>query len=442
MDSEILAFRNVGYSYPQGRRLSERFPSLRREAVAGLTISVRAGECVALVGGNGSGKSTLLKLANGLLVPDHGEVLWNGDPIDRSRRGLARLRAEMGLLFQDPDDQLFAQSLVQDAAFGPLNQGATANEARERALDALERVGLLEFADLPPHVLSHGMRKRAALAGVLASHPRVLLLDEPTAGLDPSSEERFLRTLEEFRGNGGTVVLSTHDLRLARRVSDAAVVLRSGALAACGNAEDVLSDVAMLGRCGLAGMRTEHAMPKDPGGDAHSPARLLVLTGEGKGKTSSGAGMLLRAVGHGQTAVLARFVKARPSAEVEVLDRLGVRVVGGGKGFLPRDERSSAFQRHARAASEAWVAAESVLASVQAPALVVLDEICYALAKGVLAEDAVRKALSVRRPGVSVVCTGRGAPDWLRTLADTVSEVGCVKHGYADGIPATRGVEL
>lgn len=442
MESEILAFRNVGYSYPHGRRLSERFPSLRREAVSDLTISVRGGECVALVGGNGSGKSTLLKLANGLLVPDHGEVLWKGDPIDRSRRGLARLRARMGLLFQDPDDQLFAQTLAQDAAFGPLNQGLSANEARDRALQALEQVGLLEFADLPPHVLSHGMRKRAALAGVLASHPRMLLLDEPTAGLDPSSEERFLRTLDEFRENGGTVVLSTHDLRLARRVSDTVVVLRSGVLAACGKTEDVLSDAAMLERCGLAGARTERAAKKDPGWDADFPARLLVLTGDGKGKTSSGAGMLLRAVGHGQTAVLARFVKARPSAEVEVLDRLGVQVVGGGKGFLPRDERSGAFQKHAQAASEAWAAAESVLASVRAPALVVLDEICYALAKGVLEENAVRKRLSVRRRGVSVVCTGRGAPDWLCALADTVSEVGCAKHGYADGVPATRGVEL
>lgn len=442
MVSELLSFRNVGYSYPQGRRLSERFPSLRREALVDVTIPVRTGECVALVGGNGSGKSTLLKLANGLLVPDHGEVLWDGGPLDRSRRGLARLRAELALLFQDPDDQLFAPSLVQDAAFGPLNQGLSADEARDRALRALAQVDLLEFADLPAHVLSHGMRKRAALAGVLASRPRMLLLDEPTAGLDPSSEERFLRTLEAFRENGGTVVFSTHDLDLARRMSDSVVVLRSGSLAATGDPDVVLSDIAMLRTCGLAGTPPMEDAPDGSDREDGHPSRLLVLTGDGKGKTTSGAGMLLRAVGHGQNAVLARFVKARPSAEVRVLGRLGVRIAGGGRGFLPRDEESEAFRKHAQAASEAWTASRSVLASVKAPALVVLDEICYALGKGLLPEEDVKAALSVRRPGVSVVCTGRNAPEWLRDLADTVSEVGCEKHGYARGIPATRGIEL
>ncbi len=442
MASELLAFRSVGYSYPNGRRLSERFPSLRREALVDMTISVHAGECIALLGGNGSGKSTLLKLANGLLAPDRGEVLWNGGPMDRSRRGLARLRTEMALLFQDPDDQLFAPSLVQDAAFGPLNQGSSANEARDRAMQALEQVDLLEFADLPPHVLSHGMRKRAALAGVLASRPRMLLLDEPTAGLDPSSEERFLRTLEVFCENGGTILFSTHDLDLARRLADAAVVLRSGTVAACGDVDDVLSDVPMLRSCGLSRAATGNGARDGSIRDAGSPARLLVLTGDGKGKTSSGAGMLLRAVGHGHSAVLVRFVKSSSSAEIEVLRRLGVRVVGGGKGFLPRNRESAVFHKHLQAASETWDATKSVLDSVRAPALVVLDEICCALAKEIVSPEAVREVLSVRRPGVSVVCTGRGAPDWLRALADTVSEIGCEKHGYTQGIPATKGVEL
>lgn len=171
-------------------------------------------------------------------------------------------------------------------------------------------------------------------------------------------------------------------------------------------------------------------------------SRLLVLTGDGKGKTTSAAGMLLRAVGHGHAAFLVRFLKARPSGEVDVLRGLGVHVAGGGMGFLPRDGASDAFMRHAEAAKDAWDDAERILTSTGAPFLVVLDEFCVALAKGVLDHETVRETLSKRRPGVSVVCTGRGAPGWLLEMADTVSEVVCRKHVLRDGVPATKGVEL
>ena len=252
MDSELVSLREVSFAYPQARRFAERFPGLRREAVSGVTFPVMEGECVALLGGNGSGKSTLLHLLDGLLEPAAGEMLWKGRPMDRSRRGLARMRAEVGFLFQDPDDQLFAQTLVQDAAFGPLNQGLPDREARDRALEALDRVGLADFAELPPHVLSHGMRKRAALAGVFAPRPRLLLLDEPTAGLDPESEDRFLAILDRFLSEGGTVLLSTHDLELARELCPRSLVLSAGRVAADGPTETVLSDRGLLVSCGLA----------------------------------------------------------------------------------------------------------------------------------------------------------------------------------------------
>lgn len=174
----------------------------------------------------------------------------------------------------------------------------------------------------------------------------------------------------------------------------------------------------------------------------NSHPRLIVLTGDGKGKTSSAAGMLLRAVGHGHAAFLVRFLKARPSGEVDVLRGLGVHVAGGGRGFLPRNDASQAFARHVDAAKDAWDDVERILASCEASSVVVLDELCVALAKDVLDHESVRKLLSKRRPGVSVVCTGRGAPGWLLDMADTVSEVVCRKHAFQNGVPATNGVEL
>lgn len=171
-------------------------------------------------------------------------------------------------------------------------------------------------------------------------------------------------------------------------------------------------------------------------------SRLLVLTGDGKGKTSSASGMLLRAVGHGHRAILVRFLKVRPSGEVAVLGRVGVEVAGGGRGFLPSNPDSDAFARHAQAAREAWNDAEAILGAIEGPALVVLDEICTAMSKGALEQDAVRMVLEKPRDGIAVVCTGRGAPRWLCELADTVSEVVCRKHAYQVGIPATKGVEL
>ena len=251
MDSELFAFEGVGYAYPNGARFAARFPALRENAVDALTFSIKSGAAVALLGGNGSGKSTLLQLANGLLVPDRGEIFWRGVPMDRSRAGLARLRSEVGLLFQDPDDQLFAGTLFQDVAFGPLNQGLGRDEVRMRVEESLEMVGLSGYDELPPHVFSQGMRKRAALAGVLAMRPRLLLLDEPTAGLDPESEERLLEVLARLVASGTSVILSTHDLELAGEWAREALVLAAGRLAAFGEIGQILSDESLLMATGL-----------------------------------------------------------------------------------------------------------------------------------------------------------------------------------------------
>lgn len=251
MDSELISFRNVGYAYPNGIRLSERFPALRGQALEDVTFSVESGSAIALLGGNGSGKSTLLQLCNGLLMPDSGSVWWQGSPMDMSRKGLSKLRSHVSLLFQDPDDQIFASTVFEDVAFGPLNQGLDKFDVCERVNEALEIVGLSEYADLPPHVLSHGMRKRAALAGVLAIRPRLMLLDEPTAGLDPESEKRLVQILSDLVANGTSILLSTHDLDLAKLWAREAMILCNGRVAAFGPTDQILSDTDLLASCRL-----------------------------------------------------------------------------------------------------------------------------------------------------------------------------------------------
>ena len=256
MDSDLLDFRGAGYAYPGNARMARRLPGLRGlrgQALEDLTFSVKGGTATALLGGNGSGKSTLLQLCNGLLAPDRGEILWRGAPMDRSRSGLSRLREEVGLLFQDPDDQIFAGTVAEDVAFGPRNRGIPRPQIEERVEEALASTGLQDCGDLPPHLLSHGMRKRVALAGVLAVRPRLLLLDEPTAGLDPESESLLVSALDRLVAAGTAVLLSTHDLELAARLAREAIVLREGRLAARGPLRQILSNEDLLAACRLRG---------------------------------------------------------------------------------------------------------------------------------------------------------------------------------------------
>jgi len=202
---------------------------------------------VALVGPNGAGKTTLFLRLCGVLPGRPGEASVNGlDPADPAQR--KRLPQTVGVVFQNPDDQLFSPTVLEDVAFGPLNLGATPDEARARAGEALRAVGMADAADRVPFQLSGGEKRRAALAGVLAMRPAVLLLDEPSMFLDPRGRRELIGVI---RGLPGTKLIATHDLELVLDTCPRVLVLDAGKLAADGPAEKLLADAELMERHGL-----------------------------------------------------------------------------------------------------------------------------------------------------------------------------------------------
>jgi energy-coupling factor transporter ATP-binding protein EcfA2 len=245
-------------------RLSYRYPD-GRPALGGVDLTIMSGESVALIGPNGAGKSTLLWHLNGLLpgrarsepVHAHGPmgVGRNGEPpsvwidgIEATERNGPEIRRRVGLVFQDPDDQLFSTTVVEDVAFGPLNQGKAKAEARRIALDSLGRVELAAAAERMPHHLSYGEKKRVCLAGVLACEPSILALDEPTANLDPRGRRRFI---ELIRGLPATKLIATHDLEMVLELCQRAILLDGGRVVANGLVRNVLGDPMLLEAHGL-----------------------------------------------------------------------------------------------------------------------------------------------------------------------------------------------
>lgn len=218
----LIELCQIRYFYPDPAHARAR---ARRLALDGIDLSIEQGDRVAILGENGAGKSTLLLHLNGTLRPSSGSIRFDGVAVDYSARGLDRLRGSVALVLQEPQDQLFAGTVRQDISFGPLNLGLDEATTRVRVEQVIAALGLDEVADLPPHQLSHGQRKRAALAGALAMHPRVLVLDEPTAGLDASGTDALLAQLERFHAQGMTIVLATHDWGFAERWAKTIVLL-------------------------------------------------------------------------------------------------------------------------------------------------------------------------------------------------------------------------
>lgn len=207
-----MRFKNVHYAYPNGY-----------EALRGVSFEIRHGEKVALVGPNGAGKSTVVLHANGLLLPASGEVNIGDVPV--SRQTLPLIRQTVGLVFQNPDDQLFMPTVEEDVAFGPLNMKLPCEEVERRVVRSLEAVGALSLRHRASHQLSGGQKRSVAIATVLAMEPDILVLDEPTSGLDPAAR---LQVMELIRSFSHTCLIVTHDMAMVRELCPRTIVMEGG----------------------------------------------------------------------------------------------------------------------------------------------------------------------------------------------------------------------
>lgn len=229
-----IEVHNLAFQYPDGTA-----------ALRGVSFVIQPGEKVALVGPNGAGKSTLMLHLNGILR-GQGQVKVCGLAVED--RNLGKIRAAVGLVFQDPDDQLFSPTVFDDVAFGPLYMGLSGEEVRRRTQAALADVRMSGYAQRVSHHLSVGEKKRIAIATVLSMQPEILVLDEPSAGLDPRSRRGLIHLLQELPQ---TMLISTHDLRLVAEVASRTLIMDAGQLVADGPTVAVLQDVALLENHGL-----------------------------------------------------------------------------------------------------------------------------------------------------------------------------------------------
>lgn len=230
MSTPVLDVRGLAFAYPDGH-----------QALYGVDLHVHRGERVALLGPNGAGKTTLVLHLNGILTGGAGSVSVSGLRVEK--QNLKEIRRRVGIVFQDPDDQLFLGSVRQDVAFGPANLGLKGAALDQRVMTALDQVGMADFADRPPHHLSFGQRRRVAVATVLAMEPEILVLDEPSSNLDPASRRELADIL---RGLDVTLMMVTHDLPYALELCPRALVLSDGVVVADGRTFDVLTDAPLM----------------------------------------------------------------------------------------------------------------------------------------------------------------------------------------------------
>ena len=232
MSTPVLDVRGLAHAYPDGH-----------QALFGVDLHVHRGERVALLGPNGAGKTTLVLHLNGILTPGAGTVTVSGMPVEKAN--LQEIRRRVGIVFQDPDDQLFMPTVRDDVAFGPANLGLKGAALEQRVMEALDQVGMADFVDRPPHHLSFGQRRRVAVATVLAMEPEILVLDEPSSNLDPASRRELAEIL---RGLDVTVLMVTHDLPYAFELCPRSVVLSDGVIVADGSTFDVLTDEQLMAK--------------------------------------------------------------------------------------------------------------------------------------------------------------------------------------------------
>jgi cobalt/nickel transport system ATP-binding protein len=239
---------HVSYSYSDGTL-----------ALNDVSTEFVKGERTALLGINGSGKTTLLLHLNGIFQPTSGKIYFEDAPLDYSSKALLELRRRVGYVFQDPNDQLFAPTVKQDVAFGPLNLGLPADEVKAAVDEALEIVGMGEFVDKPPHFLSLGQKKRVALAGVLAMHPEVIVMDEPTSNLDPRAASELLHLLLRLnRDDGLSLIMATHDVDMVPLFANKLIILSKSKILMEGSPNEIFSDTELIRKVNLRSPRITH----------------------------------------------------------------------------------------------------------------------------------------------------------------------------------------
>ena len=236
----MLEVKNIKYSYNKDY-----------QALKGVSLKVEEGEMVALLGKNGAGKSTLFLHLNGIFEPDEGQVFIDGEELKYDKKSLLKFRQKVGIVFQNPDDQIFAPTVEEDVAFGPLNLDLPMEEVQKRVTEALARVGMSGFEKKAPHHLSGGQKKRVAIAGILAMKPKYMVLDEPTAGLDPQGVTNLSKLLKELNDEGITIIISTHEVNLVPNYAERVFVLVDGLLIAEGTPKEIFAQPEILEKANL-----------------------------------------------------------------------------------------------------------------------------------------------------------------------------------------------
>ena len=235
MNEVHLSIKNLSYVYPDGTH-----------ALNNVNMDIEKGRKVAIMGPNGAGKSTLFSHFNGLTEPTSGYLELEGKKMEYDKKSLLEIRQKVGIVFQDPNDQLFAPTVKEDVAFGPMNLGLDYDEVEKRVEEALKMVAMYEYKDKTPHHLSGGQQKRVAIAGIIAMRPEIMILDEPTAGLDPQGVDEVLNILNNLNEEGMTIVISSHDIEMVNSFADEIFVLNKGEIIDNGDTHQIFSNKELL----------------------------------------------------------------------------------------------------------------------------------------------------------------------------------------------------
>ncbi|KON90052.1 cobalt ABC transporter ATPase [Sporosarcina globispora] len=240
MNEPIVTFEQVSYQYADGTLALDQ-----------INLSIEQGKKIALIGNNGAGKSTLFQLLNGILKPTSGSISFRGKKLTYKRKEVQELRQQVGIVFQNPETQLFSSSVYDDIKFGPKNLKLTPEEIERRVMEVMELTETVTFKDKPPHFLSIGQKKRVAIAGIVAMAPALMVLDEPTAGLDPYYSKKIMDLLEDIHHENRTILLSTHNIDLAYGWADEVMIMNNGHLLAKGTPIEVFKKREILAKSHL-----------------------------------------------------------------------------------------------------------------------------------------------------------------------------------------------